>query len=117
MIYIWINSLLLGYYIDRNDPNDKMQFYVMAGLVGLVIGGIQPLARSTYAKLLPPTEDHTTYFSFYDVFEKAALCIGLFIFGLFIQMTDGMKTSALVMGISFAISFGIMWFLKPIKKD
>ncbi|MFA7616317.1 MAG: MFS transporter [Weeksellaceae bacterium] len=116
-IFIWVIVCLLGYFIDRNDPNAEMQFYLMAGLVGLVMGGIQPLARSTYAKLLPPTEDHTTYFSFYDVFEKAALCIGLFIFGLFIEMTDGMKTSALVMGISFAISFGIMWFLKMSKKE
>lgn len=116
-IFIWVIVCLLGYFIDRSDPNVEIQFYVMAGLVGLVMGGIQPLARSTYAKLLPPTEDHTTYFSFYDVFEKTALCIGLFIFGLFIEMTDGMKTSALVMGISFAISFVIMSFLKMQKKD
>lgn len=117
-IFIWVIVCLLAFFIDRNDPNAEIQFYVIAAMVGLVMGGIQPLARSTYAKLLPPTEDHTTYFSFYDVFEKAALCIGLFIFGLFIQMTDGMKTSALAMGVSFAISFGIMWFLKPkVKSD
>lgn len=112
-IFIWVLVCLLAFMMNKSDPNIELQFYVVAALVGLVMGGIQPLARSTYAKLLPPTEDHTTFFSFYDVFEKAALCIGLFVFGLFIEMTDGMKTSALVMGFSFAISFMIMWFLKP----
>lgn len=111
-VFIWIFVCLLGYMIDKNSPSVEMQFYLMAGLVGLVMGGIQPLARSTYAKLLPETEDHATYFSFYDVFEKAALVLGLFIFGLIIELTDGMQTSALAMGVSFMVSFVILWFLK-----
>jgi len=114
-IFIWIFVCILGYAINRESPSVEMQFYVMAALVGLVMGGIQALSRSTYAKLLPPTEDHTTYFSFYDVFEKIALCLGLFIFGLIIEMTNGMKVSALAMGFSFAVSFVIMCFLRMKK--
>lgn len=114
-IFIWVIVCLLGYTINRESPSVEMQFYIMAALVGLVMGGIQALSRSTYAKLLPPTEDHTTYFSFFDVYEKAALCIGLFIFGIIIEMTNGMKVSALAMGISFLISFVIMCFLKMKK--
>lgn len=111
-IFIWIIVCIMGYLIDKESPTVEIQFYIMAALVGLVMGGIQALSRSTYAKLLPPTEDHTTYFSFYDVFEKMALCLGLFIFGLIIEMTDGMKVSTLAMGASFCISFVIMCFLK-----
>lgn len=111
-IFIWIIVCIIGYLIDKESPTVEIQFYIMAALVGLVMGGIQALSRSTYAKLLPPTEDHTTYFSFYDVFEKMALCLGLFIFGLIIEMTDGMKVSTLAMGASFCISFVIMCFLK-----
>lgn len=114
-IFIWIIVCVLGYLIDKNSPTVENQFYIIAALVGLVMGGIQALSRSTYAKLLPPTEDHTTYFSFYDVFEKVALCIGLFAFGLIIEMTDGMKVSTLAMGGSFLISFIIMAFLKMKK--
>ncbi len=111
-IFFWIIVCIIGYLIDKESPSVEMQFYVMAALVGLVMGGIQALSRSTYAKLLPPTEDNTTYFSFYDVFEKLALCLGLFIFGVIIEMTDGMKVSTLVMGASFCVSFVIMCFLK-----
>lgn len=114
-IFIWVIVCLIGYLINKNSPSVEMQFYLMAALVGLVMGGIQALSRSTYAKLLPPTEDHTTFFSFYDVFEKVALCLGLFIFGIIIEMTDGMKVSTLTMGFSFIISFIIMCFLKMEK--
>src|SRR5690606_979446 len=106
---------ILGYTINRESPSVEMQFYLMAALVGLVMGGIQSLSRSTYAKLLPPTEDHTTYISIFDVYEKLALCLGLFIFGIIIEMTDGMKVSALAMGVSFVISFVIMCFLRTKK--
>ena len=85
-------------------------------MVGLVMGGIQALSRSTYAKLLPETEDTTTYFSFYDVFEKSALFLGLVIYGLLIEYSGGMKSSALAMGVSFAISFVILLFYKMEKK-
>lgn len=115
-LFIWVFVCILGYQIDKSSPTVEMQFYIMAGLVGLVMGGIQPLARSTYAKLLPPTEDHATYFSFYDVFEKAALVIGLFTFGFLVQMTEGMKVSTLAMGASFLISFIILCFLNSKKK-
>ena len=115
-IFIWIITCIIGYLIDKNDPNVKTQFYVMAGMVGLVMGGLQALSRSTYAKLLPETEDTTTYFSFYDVFEKFALFLGLVIYGLLIEYSGGMKSSALAMGVSFAISFIILLFYKMEKK-
>lgn len=111
-IFIWIFVCILGYMIRRDSPSVELQFYLMAALVGLVMGGIQPLARSTYAKLLPETTDHTTYFSFYDVLEKGALCVGLLIFGLVVELTDGMKVSTLAMGASFLLSFLILSFLK-----
>ncbi|MBO6211643.1 MFS transporter [Algoriella sp.] len=115
-IFIWIITCIIGYLIDKNDPNVKTQFYIMAGMVGLVMGGLQALSRSTYAKLLPETEDTTTYFSFYDVFEKFALFLGLVIYGLLIEYSGGMKSSALAMGVSFAISFIILLFYKMEKK-
>ncbi|MFV0304760.1 MAG: MFS transporter [Moheibacter sp.] len=111
-IVIWIAVCILGFLINKNGANVEIQFYIMAGMVGLVMGGIQALSRSTYAKLLPETEDHTTYFSFYDVFEKVALSLGLLTFGIIIELTDGMQVATLAMGASFLISFVIMCFLK-----
>lgn len=115
-VFIWIMTCIIGYMIQPNHPDVKMHFYGMAALVGLVMGGLQALSRSTYAKLLPETNDTTTYFSFYDIFEKFALFLGLVIYGVLIEYTGGMKTSALAMGVSFAISFVILLFYKMEKK-
>ena len=115
-VFIWVITCIIGYLIQPDHPDVKIHFYGMAALVGLVMGGLQALSRSTYAKLLPETEDTTTYFSFYDIFEKFALFLGLMIYGLLIEYSGGMKMSALAMGLSFAISFVILLFYKMEKK-
>ncbi len=113
-IGIWVIVCIMGYMLDKTNPNAETHFYVIAGLVGLVMGGIQALSRSTYGKLLPETDDTTTFFSFYDVFEKLALFFGLLIYGIMIEQ-GGMKSAVLSMGISFAIAFLIMLRLKSEK--
>src|SRR5690606_5718101 len=69
-IFIWIIVCLLGYTIEKESPSVETQFYIWAALVGLEMVGIQSLSRPTYAKLLPPTEDHATYFSFTMCLKK-----------------------------------------------
>jgi len=115
-VFIWVVTCIIGYILQPNHPDVKMHFYGMAALVGLVMGGLQALSRSTYAKLLPETNDTTTFFSFYDILEKFALFFGLLIYGILIEYSGGMKMSALAMGISFAISFIILLFYKMEKK-
>ena len=68
---IWVGICLLSYYVYK-----PMQFYIIATLVGLVMGGIQTLSRSTYSAYLPDTKDTTSFFSFYDVTEKIGIVIG-----------------------------------------
>ncbi|MFX9858907.1 MFS transporter, partial [Acinetobacter baumannii] len=58
---IWSGVCICAYFVTT-----AMQFYVVAGLVGLVMGGIQSLSRSTYAKVMPETKDTASFFSFYD---------------------------------------------------
>ncbi|OFM85366.1 MFS transporter [Weeksella sp. HMSC059D05] len=116
-LFIWIVTCFIAYFMGKDDPNVKLKFYLMAALVGLVMGGLQPLSRSTYSKLLPETDDTTTYFSFYDVFEKSALFFGLVIYGVLIEYSGGMKLSALAMGVSFMISVVIFLFFKMEKAE
>ena len=88
---------LLGYLVQA-----KWQFYGIAASVGLVMGGIQSLSRSTYSKLIPKeTKDPTSYFSFYDVLEKTAIIIGTFSFGFVEQLTGSMRVSLLVLASFF----------------
>lgn len=84
-------------------------FYMLAGAVGLVMGGIQSLARSTYAKLLPEnTPDTASYFSFYDVVDKISTVIGTFTFGFVEQLTGGMRNSILALTCFFFISLIVL---------
>lgn len=103
-IFIWI-GICIGTYLWVYTPDD---FYIIASLVGLVMGGIQSLSRSTYSKLLPETEDHASYFSFYDVCEKIGIVIGTFSFGYIEGISGGMRNSVLALILFFVVGFVIL---------
>jgi UMF1 family MFS transporter len=108
-ILIWIGLCLFVYFFVFFP----WQFYIAASIVGLVMGGIQSLARSTYSKMLPETDDHASYFSFFDVSEKIGLAIGTISFGLIETFTD-IRTSVLALAVFFIAGL-ILLFRVPIK--
>lgn len=91
------------------------QFYIAAGLVGFVMGGVQALARSTYSKFLPETEDTTSYFSFYDVAEKIGIVIGMTIFAIVDQIST-MRNAILFLFIFFLMGI-ILLFRVPKEEE
>lgn len=95
---IWAGLCWYAYYI-----NTPMQFYTVAGLVGMVMGGLQSLSRSTYSKLLPDTQDTTSFFSFYDVTEKVGIVIGMLLFGVIDQITGSMRNAILFFILFFVV--------------
>ncbi len=95
----------------------EYQFYGMAFTVGLLMGGIQSLSRSTYSKLIPEhIEDTTSFFSFYDVSEKVAIVIGLFSFGIIEQITQNIRYSALFLSVYFIIGFLLLFRVLKFNK-
>ncbi len=108
---IWIIICIYAYFVIT--PND---FYIAAGFVGMVMGGIQSLSRSTYSKFLPETEDTTSFFSFYDVSEKIGIVIGMVVYGFIAQITGSMRASILAIIVFFVAGF-ILLLLVPRKKD
>ena len=102
---IWAVICIIAFFIIS-----PMQFYVTAGLVGMVMGGIQALSRSTYSKYIPETKDTTSYFSFYDVAEKIGIVIGMLIYGLIDQFTGSMRNSILFLVVFFVI--GVILLLR-----
>ena len=89
-----------------------LEFYIAAGLVGLVMGGIQALSRSTFSKMIPETNNTTSYFSFYDVSQKVSIVIGMTLFAFVDQITGSMRNSILVFLFIFLIG---AFLLKRIK--
>jgi UMF1 family MFS transporter len=92
----------------------EYSFYVLALAVGLVMGGIQSLSRSTYSKLMPETKDTASYFSYYDLTEKIAIVIGMLSFGLIEETTGSMKNSVLFLIFFFAV--GLIWLYSALVK-
>jgi len=103
-IGIWA-AICVYTYLLVDTP---MEFYVVAACVGLVMGGIQALSRSTYSKMLPDTKDHASYFSFYDVSEKIGLAIGTTTFGLIEDLTGGIRNSVLSLILIFIVGFVLL---------
>lgn len=92
-----------------------MEFYVMAAFVGLVMGGIQSLSRSTYSKFLPETQDTASYFSFYDVAEKIGIVIGMLIYGAIDQITGSPRFAIVFLAAFFVI--GVLLLRRIPRKD
>lgn len=106
----WIFICICAYFVVK-----PIEFYIVAAMVGLVMGGIQSLSRSTYSKLLPETTDTTSFFSFYDVTEKIGIVIGMLIYGVIAQITGKMQNAILFLVVFFAI--GIILLIKTAKKQ
>ena len=112
IIVFWILICVSAYYtasFKEQGGNPEFGFYGLAIAVGLVMGGIQSLSRSTYSKLMPETKDTASYFSYYDFTEKIAIVIGMFSFG-FIDGWMGMKNSVLCLIVFFVI--GLVWLIR-----
>jgi UMF1 family MFS transporter len=113
-VFFWIILCVIGYLLPRDGINE---FYGLAVLVGFVMGGIQSLSRSTYAKLMPETKDTTSFFSFYDVTEKIAIVIGMFSFGYINELSGSQRNSVLALVVFFVIGLILLSLaLKSQKK-
>jgi len=113
MLGVWVFVCLSAYYVHK-----EIQFYILSALLGLVMGGIQSQARSTWSKLIPSdTTDTASYFSFYDSTEKFAIVIGMLGFGIIEQITGSMRNSTLLLSLFFIVSFLIIAFTKLKKEE
>jgi UMF1 family MFS transporter len=112
-VTFWIFLCYLGYLIPKNGINE---FYVLACLVGFVMGGIQSISRSTYSKLMPETKDTTSFFSFYDVTEKIAIIIGMFSFGYINEQTGSQRNSVLILMSFFIIGLILLFLTRRAEK-
>lgn len=110
-VAIWIFICIYTYY----GVHLPWQFYIVAFLVGFVMGGIQALSRSTYSKLLPESEDLASFFSFYDVMEKMGMIIGTITFGVISEMVGGMRPSVLSLIAYFILGFVLLFTMRKMK--
>lgn len=109
-IVIWL-GVCAGAFVIKTP----VQFYILACVVGLVMGGVQAMARSTYSKFLPETEDHASYFSFYDATEKIGIVCGTLFFGVMEVLFDNMRFS--VLSVAFFFVMGLLMLFRVPKEE
>ena len=106
-VIIWIGIVAAVYFIYTPTP-----FMAAAFAVGFVMGGSQALSRSTYSKLLPETEDHASFFSFYDVAEKLSIVLGTLFFGLITAYTGSTRNSLFALFFFFVVGLILLLLVK-----
>lgn len=106
MVCIWILICFGAYKVQNGN-----EFYLLAVVVGLVMGGIQSLSRATYSKLIPEnTDENASYFSIYEATNSISIVIGTLVYGLIESFTGSARNSVVFLGIFFAV--GLFYLLK-----
>jgi UMF1 family MFS transporter len=112
VVILWIGICISAYFVYTIT-----MFYLLAAVVGMVMGGIQSLSRSTYSKFLPEnTPDTASFFSFYDVTEKLAIVAGLAAFAYIEELTGSMRNSIIALTVFFALGLIFLFSLKKATK-
>src|SRR5688572_6102482 len=111
-VVVWVGISIAAYFITTGN-----QYYMLAFVVGAVMGGIQALSRSTYSKLLPPTTDHASFFSFYDICDKVGLAMGSLAFGITEQWFGSMRNSVLVLSVFFVFGLILLAMIRSKKME
>jgi MFS transporter, UMF1 family len=115
-VVIWMLVCVGAFLMHKDDAYVRYEFYGLGAAVGLVMGGIQSLSRSTYSKMLPETDDHASFFSFFDVTEKLAIVVGTLTFGLVTYINGSMNKAVLTLAIFFAAGWlGLQMAHKAVK--
>ena len=109
LLLLWLGISVTAYFVYT-----ATQFYVLAGAVGLMMGGVQSLSRSTWARFLPAGSETraTSYFSFFDLADKISIVAGTFVYGAVQQATGSMRSSALALGVFFAIGVVLLQLIR-----
>lgn len=112
LVVLWIIICILAYYLPVGGV---VEFCSLGAGVGFLMGGIQSLSRSTYSKLMPPTRDTASFFSFYDVTEKIAAVVGIFSFGYITELTGSQRGSVLALATFFVIGLLLLFYANAAK--
>ncbi len=109
-VVFWIGICIGALFITT-----AVHFYIAGVCIGMVMGGIQALSRSTYSKMIPQTGNDAGYFSFYDVSEKVAMMCGLVIWGSMDNLTGSMRNSIVSLVLWFSVALVLLLWLQRMQ--
>ncbi|MCG7207999.1 MFS transporter [Streptomyces arenae] len=100
----WTVTLAAGYFLPAGAP---VWFFVLAGGIGLVLGGSQALSRSLFSHLVPPGKE-AEYFAAYEVSDRGMSWLGPLLFGITYQLSGSYRSAIISLVAFFVIGFALL---------
>ncbi|MFJ4877412.1 MFS transporter [Streptomyces sp. NPDC088745] len=97
----WTATIGVGYFLPAGEP---VWFFVLAGAIGLVLGGSQALSRSLFSHLVPRGKE-AEYFAAYETSDRGTSWLGPLVFGLVFQLTGSYRDAIVSLVVFFAVGF------------
>jgi UMF1 family MFS transporter len=95
-LLIWTATLIYAYGFLRTT----IEFFILAAVIAVVLGGSQALSRSIYSRMIPKGRE-AEYFSLYEVSERGTSWLGPLLFGLSLQFTGSYRIAIASLVIFF----------------
>jgi len=102
-LVIWTATLVYAYGPLRTG----LQFFGLAAVIAIVLGGSQALSRSVYSLMIPKGKE-AEYFSLYEVSERGTSWLGPFLFGAALQLTGSYRVAIVSLVVFFVVGFGLL---------
>jgi UMF1 family MFS transporter len=103
-LVVWLVAIGLGYLVQARAP---LQFYALATLIALVLGGSQALSRSVFSRLVPAGSE-ARYFGFYEISDAGTSWLGPLLFGIAYQNTGSYRTALISLVVFFVLGFVLL---------
>ncbi|MFQ1002534.1 MFS transporter [Modestobacter sp. SSW1-42] len=98
-LLVWVGVLVAACFLT---PGAALQFYLLAVVIGFVLGGTQALSRSLFSQLIPPGKE-AEYFGFYTISDRGTSWLGTFLFALTYQLTDSYRYAIISLVVFFVV--------------
>jgi UMF1 family MFS transporter len=102
-LLVWTGVVFSMYLYVRTAG----QFFVMAALVALVLGGSQALSRSLFSQMVPKDRE-AEYFGLYEISDKGTSWLCPLVFGLAVQFTGSYRLSVLSLAVFFVAGLAVL---------
>ena len=104
-ILVYIGICIYSLFITS-----AVDFFILAGLVGLVQGGVQSVSRTIFSRLIPQ-EKATEFFGFYNLIGKSAVVIGPALVGWMAYIFNNPKAGIVSLLILFIPGIVILFYV------
>ena len=108
-LIIWSLAVSYAYFIET-----ALEFFILGGVIGIVLGGSQALSRSFYGSIIP-AEASAEFFGFYSVFSKFSAIWGPFVFFFINQLTGSSRNAIVSLIIFFVLGLVLLYFVDEDK--